>query len=183
MNIVMFGPQGSGKGTQASRLAAYLGTPMISVGELFRAEIARGTGLGRAIQDYVEKGEMVPLSTVNTVMHQRLQEDDTAKGMVLDGYPRKQEQAVELDKILSENGRAVTHVVYLEVSDAIAKERMAGRHRDDDTPGVIEHRLQLYHHDTEPLLRYYQERGILYRVNGEQDIDAVEREIRSALKI
>lgn len=183
MNIVMFGPQGSGKGTQSVRLAAYLGIPVISVGDLFRAEIARGTGLGKAIEEYVDKGEMVPLSTVNTVMHQRLQEDDTMKGMVIDGYPRKQEQAVELDKILAENAKSVTHVVYLEVSDALAKERMAGRHRDDDTPGVIEHRLQLYHHDTEPLLRYYQERGILFRVNGEQDIDAVEREIRTVLKI
>lgn len=183
MNIVMFGPQGSGKGTQAERLASYLGIPVISVGVLFRAEIKRGTGLGKAIAEYVEKGEMVPLSTVNAVMHERLQEDDTAKGMVIDGYPRKQEQAVELDKILAENGKAVTHVVYLDVSDEVAKQRMAGRHRDDDNPEVIEHRLQLYHHDTEPLLRYYQERGILFRVNGEQDIDAVEREVRAALKI
>jgi adenylate kinase len=183
MNIVMFGPQGSGKGTQADRLANYLGTPMISVGVLFRAEIARGTGLGKAIKEYVEKGEMVPLSIVNTVMHERLQEDDTAKGMVIDGYPRKQEQAVELDKILAEIGKSVTHVIYLDVSDAVAKERMEGRHRGDDTPDVIEHRLQLYHHDTEPLLRYYQERGILYRVNGEQDIDAVEREVRTALGV
>lgn len=183
MNIVMFGSQGAGKGTQSARLAAYLGIPVISVGELFRAEIARGTGLGKAIEGYIEKGEMVPLSTVNTVMHQRLQEEDTIRGMIIDGYPRKEEQATELDKILAEVNKSVTHVIYLDVPDEVAKARMAGRHRDDDTPGVIEHRLQLYHHDTEPLLKYYQARGILYRVNGEQDIDAVEREIRSVLKI
>ena len=110
MNIIMIGPQGSGKGTQSDKLSAYLKIPTIAVGVLFRAEIRRGTGLGKAITEYVEKGDIVPPDIVNTVMHERLQEEDTAKGMIVDGYPRTEDQAVELDKILAEIGKAVTFV-------------------------------------------------------------------------
>lgn len=182
-NIVVLGPQGSGKGTQAELLSNYLGIPTISPGVLFRSEVERGTGLGREIQKYIEAGDIVPAETVNQVMHERLQEEDTEKGVMIDGFPRTHEQAVALDKILGEIGRAVTEVIYLKVSDEIAIERMEGRKRADDTPEVMRHRLELYHKDTEPLIEYYRERGILKEVNGDAAVSEIEEEIRSILGV
>lgn len=183
MNIILIGPQGAGKGTQATRLSAYLGIPTISTGALFRAEIARGTGLGRAVDEYIKKGEMVPPETVNQMMHERLNEDDALNGVILDGYPRTPEQAKNLDEFLRESGRAVTHVLLFKVSDEVGIQRAKERHRADDTLEVIRHRLELYHKSTEPIIQYYRERGILVEVNGERSIDEVEQEIRVALGV
>lgn len=180
---MMLGLQGSGKGTQAELLSNYLGIPTISPGVLFRSEVKRGTGLGTEIQKFIEAGDIVPAETVNQVMHERLQEEDTEKGVVIDGFPRTHEQAAALDKILGEMGRNVTDVVYLKVSDEVAILRMEGRKRADDTPEVMRHRLELYHKDTEPLIEYYRERGILKEVNGEGTVSDIEEEIRETLGV
>jgi adenylate kinase len=125
--IIMLGAQGAGKGTQAERLAAKLQIPTISVGKLFRAEIEKNTGLGRAIAEYVDRGDRVPTDMVDQVMSERLTEEDTKNGFILDGYPRTHDQVSALDKILAGAGMKVSHVLYVNVSDAEALRRLSGR--------------------------------------------------------
>jgi adenylate kinase len=126
-NLLMLGAQGSGKGTQAERLAFKLGIPTVSVGHLFRAEIDKHTGLGEGIEGYIDKGERVPDGIVNQLMHGRLGEDDVAHGVILDGYPRTFDQLASLDQLFGGLGREITGVIYLNVSDAVALERLSGR--------------------------------------------------------
>jgi len=215
-NIVVLGPQGSGKGTQAELLAARLGIPAISTGKLFRAEIEKKTGLGREIAAYVERGDIVPAATVNQVIDERLSEADAILGFILDGFPRTLEQAEALDRILQHgNNRQLTDAVLINISDDEAVHRLSGRRvcvnkncgatyhaefnppqkspdkcdrcssplmqREDDTPEVIKHRLEIYHSDTEPVIQYYRERGLLREINGNQPITKVEADIAGVL--
>jgi adenylate kinase len=126
-NILMLGAQGSGKGTQSERLSSKLGIPTVSVGHLFRTEIDKQTGLGREIVSYIEKGDRVPDMMVNQLMMGRLSEEDTVNGLILDGYPRTFDQKDQLDKIFADNGRQLTHVIYLNVPDEVSLERLSGR--------------------------------------------------------
>jgi adenylate kinase len=126
-NILLLGPQGAGKGTQAERLSAVLGIPMISVGRLFRDEIDRGTGLGQAIADYVERGDRVPPDITDQIISARIMEDDTVNGMILDGYPRTSDQIETLNKILKKADRQLTHVIVLRIPDELATWRLSGR--------------------------------------------------------
>ncbi len=126
-NILILGPQGSGKGTQAERLAARLGVPTISVGNLFRAEIDKNTGLGKSIVGYIDRGDRVPDDIVNQLMTERLGEDDMANGVILDGYPRSASQKDSLDAIFASLDRKLTHVVYIKVSDEESMRRLSGR--------------------------------------------------------
>lgn len=123
----MLGVQGSGKGTQADRISAKFGIPTISTGKLFRAEIERNTGLGREIQSYITEGDLVPNAIINQVMAERLSEEDTASGVIVDGYPRTIDQAKALDETMAGLGRQMTHVVYMKVSDEEAVRRLSGR--------------------------------------------------------
>jgi adenylate kinase len=126
-NLIFMGPQGAGKGTQADRVSAQVGIPHVSLGQLFRAEIGRGTGLGREIASYVDKGEIVPIDLANQVMTERLSEDDASHGVILDGYPRTREQVDALDKVFAGLGRQVTHAFHINISDAVALKRLSGR--------------------------------------------------------
>ncbi|MDD5251950.1 MAG: adenylate kinase [Patescibacteria group bacterium] len=126
-NIVMLGSQGSGKGTQADRLAAKLGTPVIPVGQTLRAEVARGTGLGQAMAGYMDRGELAPSDMVYQVVADRMSEGDTLGGVVLDGYPRTLDQAEALDEMMTKLDRQISHVIYLEISKEEAIRRMSGR--------------------------------------------------------
>jgi len=125
--IVIFGPQGAGKGTQSKFIVQRYGIPHFSPGALFRAEMEKGTELGKQVGVYVSKGEIVPTELAERIIGDRLSQPDTAEGVVLDGYPRIREQADQLERILKELGRHVTHAVYLNISDQTALERLSGR--------------------------------------------------------
>jgi len=126
-NIIIMGPQGSGKGTQAERISKKLGIPAVSTGALFRAEVERNTGLGREIAPYLQKGERVPSDMVRAVVLDRLSEQDTEAGAIFDGYPRTIEQADTLDEMMTKLNRHITHVLYLDLTDAEAIRRLGGR--------------------------------------------------------
>lgn len=126
-NVVLLGHQGSGKWTQAERLRSRLGIPTVSLGKLFRNEVERGTGLGGDIGGYINRGDLVPTALVDQIMRERLTEDDTAAGVIVDGFPRSVDQAEALDKMLQELGRQVTHVVNIKITDDEAVRRVAGR--------------------------------------------------------
>jgi len=181
------GPQGSGKGTQAARLAEVYGVPAISTGDIFRANIKGGTDLGRLAQEYSAKGELVPDSVTNAMVRDRLGEDDVHDGFLLDGYPRNAAQVTELDAILAELGAALDVVVELTADrDELLgrlRRRAETEGREDDTEDVIARRLDIYAEQTAPLTGAYEARGLLARVDGIGDIDEVTRRILDAVTL
>jgi adenylate kinase len=186
VNILLVGPQGSGKGTQAKRIADEFGLAHISTGEMLRHAIAAETPLGLAVKPIVESGELVPDDLMIGLIRERLDEDDTREGFILDGFPRTIPQAEALDAMLAEIGRDLDIVFELQVPDEVSMERLAKRAveegRRDDTPEAIARRLAEYHDKTEPLVGYYRLRGNLVGVHGEKTIDEVFREIQEALQ-
>jgi adenylate kinase len=171
-NVVLMGPPGAGKGTHAELLAVRLGVPVVSTGEIFRAQVAAGTDLGRTAQRHMDAGEYVPDEVTNAMVRERLAADDTRPGFVLDGYPRTLEQAAVLDEI-----RSVDAAVVLRVDEEALVQRLLRRaeieHRSDDTEDVIRRRFQVYADETVPLVRLYRDRGLLREVDGNGDIDEV----------
>jgi len=177
MRVVFMGPPGAGKGTQAGVLAARLGIPHISTGDIFRANVAEGTELGRQAQQYMDAGEYVPDSVTNAMVRDRLTHDDCRPGFLLDGYPRTVEQVAELDAMLRSANQQLDVVVELtvdvdEVVDRLVK-RAQEQGRTDDTEDIIRRRLQVYAEQTAPLIDTYSERGILVKVDGMGLIDEV----------
>ncbi|GED08892.1 adenylate kinase [Cellulosimicrobium cellulans] len=183
--LVIMGPQGAGKGTQAARLAEQLAIPAISTGDIFRANIKGGTELGRLAQEYTAKGDLVPDSVTNAMVRDRLAQDDAAQGFILDGYPRNAAQVVELDTILADLGVALDGVVELTADRDELLARLAKRAeiegREDDTEEAIARRLDIYAEQTAPLTSAYDERGLLVRVDGIGDVDEITGRIVSAL--
>ena len=183
--LVIMGPQGAGKGTQAARLAERYGIPAISTGDIFRANIKGGTELGRLAQEYTAKGDLVPDSVTNAMVRDRLAQDDAAQGFILDGYPRNAAQVVELDAILADLGVALDGVVELTADRDELLARLAKRAeiegREDDTEEAIARRLDIYAEQTAPLTSAYDERGLLVRVDGIGDVDEITGRIVSAL--
>ena len=186
MDILLLGPQGSGKGTQARRISAEYGIPHIATGDMLRAAIAEGTPLGQQVKPILEGGELVPDELIIEVIRERLEEPDAAAGFVLDGFPRTMGQADALDSVLREIGRELTVVFALQVSDEICIERLLKRARDerrtDDTPDTIRRRLELYHRETEPLIEHYRTLGILLTVHADGTPNEVFAEIQAALE-
>ena len=180
------GPPGAGKGTQAVVVAAALGVPHISTGDIFRANVSAGTPLGEEAQRYMNAGEYVPDSITNAMVRDRISHDDCNPGFLLDGYPRTLEQVNELDMMLQSDGRRLDRVVELtvdteEVVDRLLK-RAQEQGRADDTADVIRRRLEVYFDQTAPLVAVYRERGILLEVDGMGDVAAVTERILSALR-
>jgi adenylate kinase len=186
MNLLLLGPQGSGKGTQATRIAADHGIPHVSTGDMFRAAIAAGSELGRRVEPILAAGELVPDELTVELIRERLGQPDARRGFVLDGFPRNLAQAQALDRMLGEIGRDLDAVLYFDLPDAVAIERLLGRARaegrTDDTPDVIQRRLGIYHEQTEPLAEYYRARDRLVPLHAERTVDEVYAELQDALE-
>ena len=186
MNILLLGPQGSGKGTQARRIADEFGLAHISTGEMLRHAIALQTPLGLAVKPIVEGGALVPDALMIGLIRERLDEGDGGEGFILDGFPRTIAQAEALDAVLAEIGRDLDIVFELQVPDEVSIERLAKRAveegRKDDSPEGVARRLAEFHEKTKPLVGYYRLRGNLVGIHGDRTIDEVFREIQEALQ-
>jgi adenylate kinase len=187
LDVVILGPPGAGKGTQAKLVAAEAGIPHINTGDMLRAEIAAETELGRRVQAIVDRGDYVPDDLMIELIRARLEQDDTTEGFVLDGFPRTLAQAEALDRMLEEIERGeLTVVLNFQVTDDCAVERLRGRAlkegRSDDTPDVIRHRLDMFHEQTEPLVGYYRNKGILIGIHADRTVDEVFAEVEQVLE-
>jgi adenylate kinase len=186
LNILIFGPQGSGKGTQAARIASEYGIPHIATGDMFRAAIAAGTPLGNEVEPILASGALVSDELTIRLIRERLSEEDARDGFALDGFPRNTAQAEALDELLEELGRPLDLVLDLQVPDEVSMERLLGRAeeegRTDDSPEVIAKRLEVFHRETEPLIGYYLPRGIVVGIHGDRSRDEVWAEIVEALE-
>lgn len=179
IRLVMFGPPGAGKGTQAKQLSAHYGVPHISVGAMLRDHIGKGSELGKKAKKYVEKGELVPDELMMGMLRETLQ--GASSGYILDGFPRSEEQAEILSKLLEELDQRLNAVIYLNVPDEVVLDRLLSRGREDDTREVIEKRLQVFNEVTRPVLDYYQGNNLLIRIDGVGSVDQVQQKIRVAL--
>ncbi|CAM3333075.1 adenylate kinase [Mycobacterium colombiense] len=155
MRVVLLGPPGAGKGTQAQKLSEKLGIPQISTGELFRSNIENGTKLGLEAKRYLDAGDLVPSELTNQLVDDRLNDPDAANGFILDGYPRSIEQAKALHEMLGRRGTDIDAVLEFRVSEDELLQRLKGRGRADDTEEVILNRMKVYRDETAPLLDYY----------------------------
>ena len=187
MNLLVLGPQGSGKGTQASRLAEEREIPHVSTGDMFRAAIAAATPLGLRVEPILASGELVPDELTVALIRERLSEPDATRGFVLDGFPRNLAQAEALDAMLTEIDRELDLVLFFDLDQVTSTERLRKRAviegRDDDTPDAIARRLELYHEQTAPLVELYRASGRLVPIRAERTIDEVANEIAEALDL
>jgi adenylate kinase len=208
--VILLGPPGSGKGTQAVRLSKAIGLPHISTGDLFRENLSKGTELGKRAKSYIDSGSLVPDALVLDMLFQRVAQPDAVKGYLLDGFPRTLPQAEALGKKLADNAHVV--VLNLDVQDSVIFKRAEGRltckqcgnvyHRElsppktadvcdrcggnlyqrpDDTPAVVAERLNVYHTQTAPLIDYYAKKGVLMQIHGENSPEDVYRDLMDAL--
>jgi adenylate kinase len=183
--MLLMGPPGSGKGTQGERLAARFGIPAISTGDIFRANLATDTELGRLAKSYMSKGEYVPDDVTNSMVRDRLAAADTATGFLLDGYPRTTSQVEQLDSMLAAADQRLDLVVQLTVDTEELVSRLLQRAheqgREDDTEVTVRTRQAVYAAQTEPLIDLYAARGLVLRVDGLGDMDLVTKRIRDAI--
>ena len=185
MHIILMGPPGAGKGTQAANLVKRYGILHISTGDMFREAVKEGTPLGKEAKSYMDAGKLVPDEVTNSIIKDRLAQDDASHGWILDGYPRNAAQVEALDSILSELGITLNRVIALNADHDVLMGRMLKRAeiegRADDTPEVIAKRLDIYARETEPLLDIYRQRGLLLTVDGVGEISGISRDIITEL--
>lgn len=212
LNLILLGPPGSGKGTQGERLQEDFRLPYYATGDILRAAVAEGTGLGQTAREYMDRGDLVPDEVIIGVIAERVEAAEAADGFILDGFPRTVGQADALGEEMEGLGRAITAAVLIDVSDEEVIRRLGGRRtcaknghifhvdfdppknedvcdicgarlivRDDDKPEVIRHRLETYHEKTKPLVDFYEERGVLKRVDGSLEPEEVGNRIRALL--
>ena len=182
MRLVLVGPPGAGKGTQAEFIAAHLAVPKISTGDIFRANVGQGTPLGVEAKRYMDAGTLVPDAVILGLIKDELAKPEAGHGAVFDGFPRTAAQAQLVDEVLAERGQRLNHVLLLDVPQEELVRRMRGRAtqegRSDDTPEAIQTRLQVYQRDTAPLIAHYAERGIVHRVPGSGTVEDIANEIK-----
>lgn len=186
LDIVILGPPGAGKGTQGKLIAADAGIPHVNTGDMFRAECAAGTELGERVRSILDDGDLVPDELTIEVVRARLSQDDTADGFVLDGFPRTLAQAEALDRVLVEIDRGELCVVLdFQIPDEVAVQRLLGRAgvegRSDDTLDRIQHRHDVYHEKSEPLVEYYRARGLLVGIHADRTVEEVFAEVQQVL--
>ncbi len=212
MNLILLGPPGGGKGTQAKRIVEKYGIPQISTGDILRDAVAKGTELGKKAKEYMDRGELVPDEVVIGIVRERLSQPDCEKGFILDGFPRTIKQAEALDEILEEMNRKIDAVIDIEVPDEEIIKRIVYRRtckncgavynliysppkednkcdkcggelyqRDDDKEETVKERLRVYKEQTQPLIDYYKNKGVLYTVDGTKSIDEVWSQIEDIL--
>ena len=186
MNIILFGPPGAGKGTQARRLVKKFGIVQLSTGDMLREAAASGSEIGQRANALMEAGQLMPDDIMVSIVSDRIDEPDCANGFILDGYPRTVPQAKALDKLLAEKGLKLDHVIELAVADDVlvsritgraAEEAAAGKPRADDNVETLKKRLAVYHERTEPVLPYYRDKAVLKSVDGMADIADVAAQI------
>ncbi|MGY9105128.1 MAG: adenylate kinase [Alphaproteobacteria bacterium] len=188
MNLILFGPPGAGKGTQAKVLQTDWGLVQLSTGDMLRAAVAAGTDLGKRCKSIMDQGNLVTDDIVVGIIAERLDASECADGVVFDGFPRTIAQAESLDSLLSERGAAIDAVIELKVRDDSLVDRIAQRSREtggtrvDDTPETLRNRLEVYHKNTAPLLDFYARQGKLTTVDGMAPISEVSNQIRILLK-
>jgi adenylate kinase len=186
LNVLLLGPQGAGKGTQAKRISAEYAVPHIASGEILRSEMQAGTDLGKRVQDVYDRGDLVSDDLMIELIRTRIAQADTDHGFILDGFPRTTVQAEALDEMFGDIGRSFSVVFALQIPDDVAFERLRKRSeiegRADDTDDGIRRRLENYHRETEPLVEYYRVRGNLVPIHGDRTENEVFAEIQSALE-
>jgi adenylate kinase len=187
MRLILMGPPGAGKGTQAQVVADHFGIPAISTGDIFRANVSEGTELGVEAERYMDAGEYVPDEITNKMVRNRIDEADAEPGFLLDGYPRTLAQVEELDGMIRFTGHSLDAAVVLTVDPEELVQRLLQRAqtdgRADDTEEVIRRRQELYTEQTEPLIEVYRERGILLEIDGMGSVDDVTKRIFAALDV
>ena len=187
MNLILFGPPGAGKGTQAARLAEQHGLAHLSTGDMLRAAVDAGTPVGKEAEAVMAAGKLVSDELICKVVADRIEEPDCAEGFILDGFPRTLAQAEALDAMLAAKGKAIDVVIELTVDEAELIRRIEGRAaetggaRADDNALTLKKRLDVYHAQTAPVLPFYREKGVLRSIDGMQSMDAVTRAIEAAL--
>ena len=212
LNLILFGPPGAGKGTQADRLKSDFSLPFISTGEMLRTNVKEGTELGCKAKEFMDAGELVPDELIVAMAGERLDEGDAQDGFILDGFPRTIEQAEALDAKLAELRRRITAALLIDVPDEEVVRRLSGRRvcvkgghnyhvefdppkhegvcdqdgsrliqRDDDKPEVIRNRLRVYHEQTEPLVEFYDEKGLMRRIDGTRSPADVHDHVRAVI--
>ncbi|WP_341973766.1 adenylate kinase [Microbacterium sp. LWO13-1.2] len=183
--LLIVGPQGSGKGTQGVRIAESYGIPVVSTGDIFRANIKAGTPLGQQVTAILDKGDLVPDELTSEIVRDRLSQDDAAHGFLLDGYPRNTAQVAHLDAFLSGRGESLDAVILLDVPRDESMERLRLRAseqgRSDDTEDAIAHRLDIYERETAPILEAYGDKNIVDRIDGVGSLDEITERIVAAL--
>jgi adenylate kinase len=188
LNLVLFGPPGAGKGTQAEFLIKSYGLDHLSTGDLLRSEIAAGTKLGLEAKSFMEKGELVPDGVVIGMIKSKLENNSAVKGFIFDGFPRTVEQAKELDKLLNENGTPISGMLSLEVDKQelinrlMKRGEMSGR-PDDQDPSVIENRINVYNQKTLPLIEYYKPQGKHFGINGMGSIEDIAGRLKEVVAL
>ena len=180
MRLVLVGPPGAGKGTQATLLAEKLGIPHVSTGDLFRANIGEGTELGLEAKSYMDSGNLVPAELTNRIVDARLDEADAQNGFLLDGFPRSVEQADALKEMLDGRGVTLDAVVEFQVDEDTVVERMLARGRADDTEDVIRNRMAVYRSETEPLIDYYKD--VIIPINAVGTVEDIHERTMAALQ-
>ena len=180
MRIILFGPPGCGKGTQATFISEALAIPHLSTGDMLRSAVSSGSEIGLKAKNIMESGGLVSDEIVLSIVEERIAIDDCEKGFILDGFPRTVNQAEKLDSLLSTNNK-LDYVLRIKVDEEEIIKRLIDRAREDDKPDIIKNRFKTYNSETQPLIPFYEDRKILFNINGMQEIEKVSEDIKKTI--